>query len=1000
MNKQILTRSILLTLAMSTAIPAGQAWAEQTHEIDGDKLTVHTDSTVGTGATFDGTPLSDFKTVEIFFDSDTDEVRALGVWSAKYDLPNTDIIVHVKGDGENNDAIHLTNWNPHFVVNNYTAYVDSPISDAINLSHDATKSYATIKGDLTAVVENGNGIRANSSINNPTDTSTITVTGKTDITINSDPITVYKQEHKEFGDSSLFRIEVDANASTTYNPAAVYAGDDMYSLQIGDYGMGGQSVGKGIIDLQGDTTLRLNGEGNYGVYAGKNGSIDVNNISITSGGKNSYGIAAKNSNLIYGNGIELTDITVTTYLFGRPVTTPLSNMSLDNADDSANTYGSTVTLNGDTNVITMTGDNSYALYAEGVDASGHSNTIQSGEDGIGSFAITGDIAAENGGLINLHVTGNAQNYLEGDVKAYGTKSNNNATVTLSVANALAGQGTLAAANDGIVNLELGANSNWTGRADDYGDANSEGSAHEKFVNSEFENITSGGAVNLTMGNDAVWNVDGQSWITNLTASGDNMFINLLGTEADRNANADALTIYNLEGHATFAMHLDGVRSGSDMLYIKNTDGSSYDVYLDELVTAEDMYQNGTFKDGLRFATVGKGDVTFNVYSLNQGIYNLKYQVKQTEYDTTEEDINAAYNEGTDSAKPGSDMVEDFFTSEGEPPSIQNEGLAAQDTTEVNTTGNFWNYNLVDVQDRQISDAGKTIIAMSKVNYSNAVYMDRLNKRMGEARFLEGDDGLWVRLRHDRIGKSDAFRSKNTMFEIGYDWKDDAQKDGTHYRGFAFDYMRGTADYTNVLGEGDVRRAGLWYHDTWMGDKGHYTDYVVKYGRLSNDFDIYGELGEKIKGDYDNDVWSVSAEYGRKKDIGNDWYFEPQVQAQYAYVTSADYTTSQNTKVSLDSIDSLIGRAGFRLGRDTDEANTVYFKADILHEFLGGQSIRAMDSTGTLSTTYENEGTWYDVGFGFSHRMSKDKYMFLDVEKLFGNDNEDTYQVNIGLNMAF
>ena len=60
----------------------------------------------------------------------------------------------------------------------------------------------------------------------------------------------------------------------------------------------------------------------------------------------------------------------------------------------------------------------------------------------------------------------------------------------------------------------------------------------------------------------------------------------------------------------------------------------------------------------------------------------------------------------------------------------------------------------------------------------------------------------------------------------------------------------------------------------------------------------------------------------------------------------------------------------------------------------------MDSTGTLSTTYENEGTWYDVGFGFSHRMSEDKYMFLDVEKLFGNDNEDTYQVNIGLNMAF
>ena len=218
-------------------------------------------------------------------------------------------------------------------------------------------------------------------------------------------------------------------------------------------------------------------------------------------------------------------------------------------------------------------------------------------------------------------------------------------------------------------------------------------------------------------------------------------------------------------------------------------------------------------------------------------------------------------------------------------------------------------------------------------------------------------------------------------------------------------MRGTADYQNVAGDGDVRRAGLWFHDTWMGDAGHYTDYVVKYGRLSNDFDIYGRYsGEKISGDYDNDVWSVSAEYGRKKDLGSDWYFEPQAQLQYAYVTDASYTTSQGTKVDLDAIDSLIGRAGFRIGRDTSAGNTVYFKADILHEFMGDQDIdqdiRARDTTGVLSETYENEGTWYDVGFGFSHRMNDDSYVFLDLEHSFGNDNEDTYQVNIGLSKAF
>ena len=606
--------------------------------------------------------------------------------------------------------------------------------------------------------------------------------------------------------------------------------------------------------------------------------------------------------------------------------------------------------------------------------------------------ITGDILAAYAGTVNISA-----------------QENSGAGINV--------KGNILAGNNGVLSLDLGNGGVLTGRADDYGDAGlktegetiDEGHAGAEFFDPAFSStIYKGGRVDLTMGEGSRWNVTGQSWITNVTTDG-NAVIDLTGAGQERNEGADALTIYKMDGDATFLMHLDGDRKGSDMLYMKSADGS-YTIYLDEAVDESDI--NGSHNeldfDNLRFATIGSGSkADFSVKYVGGGIYDIDYQVGNEGY-ASEKDKkkNDVYN-GTElgEVKPGTGMVEDFFTQAGTPPEAETGGasgasvLAAEEEPEDAGDIGATNYYIYGAE-KTVNDTGKTVIAMSKVNYSNAVYMDRLNKRMGEARFIEGDDGLWVRLRHDRIGKSDAFRSQNTMFEIGYDWKDDAQKDGTHYRGFAFDYMRGTADYTNVLGEGDVRRAGLWYHDTWMGDKGHYTDYVVKYGRLSNDFDIYSKLGEKIKGDYDNDVWSVSAEYGRKKDLGNDWYIEPQAQLQYAYVTDASYTTSQGTKVSLDSIDSLIGRAGFRLGRDTDEANTVYFKADILHEFLGGQSIRAMDSTGTLSTTYENEGTWYDVGFGFSHRMSKDKYMFLDVEKLFGNDNEDTYQINIGLNMAF
>lgn len=626
--------------------------------------------------------------------------------------------------------------------------------------------------------------------------------------------------------------------------------------------------------------------------------------------------------------------------------------------------------------------------------------------GAGS-AITGDILAGYAGEVNIDRQGTA-----GDA---GIKI----------------EGNLLAGNNGILNVDLGNGGVLEGRADDYGDAGViQGSEHTKFFDPAFSSdIYKGGAVNLTMGKGSRWNVTGQSWITQIdtTEAGSaedsgRAVIDLVSANTDRNETAHALTISEMKGDAVFNMSLDGNRDVSDMLYMKNASGD-YIINVVDPVTTDDMYA-GNFH-GLRFATVGTGsDVSFRAVTIGQGLMNVEYTVKTDPYEGNDknEDYNSTEEDGTsgNTEKPGDAMVDGFFDQTGESGDAGSEAgssagqyimLMAQNTRENSDTEKqeneqpdsvkeTTNYKLTGIDTARVSNAGQTVLALSRVNYSNAVYMDRLNKRMGEARYIDGDDGLWVRLRHDRIGKEDAFRTMNTMFELGYDWKVQDQKNGEHRRGVAFDYMRGEADYTNVMGSGDVRRAGVWLYDMWLGDKGHYSDYVVKYGRLSNDFDIFNELGTKVSGDYDNDVWSASVEYGRKKDIGSEWYFEPQAQLQYAYVTSADYTTSQNTKVELDGIDSLIGRAGFRLGRDTSEGNTVYFKADILHEFLGDQSIHALDKTGELSTTYENEGTWYDVGFGFSHRMGEDSYMFLDVEHSFGNDNEDTYQINIGLNRAF
>ena len=610
-----------------------------------------------------------------------------------------------------------------------------------------------------------------------------------------------------------------------------------------------------------------------------------------------------------------------------------------------------------------------------------------GSNGLQSFA-QGDIVSGYGGIVDVYDTDKSGLFMMG--------------------NALA-------ANGGKLNLDIGNGGTWYGRADDYGDAGViKDDEHTTFFDPAFSNeIVQGGQVNLTMGEGSRWNVTGQSWITSINTGNSDIaagtpIIDLVNANTDREKTAHALTIYNLNGNAIFNMSLAGDRNVSDMLYIKNADGE-YVINVVDSVSVDDMYKGGF--DGLRFATIGDGsNVSFRAITYNQGINNVEYEVGQDAYNKENSKENDAYNSsetdgGMNSDKPGSDRVEGFFDSTGTPENPQGpddtEIMTLENTVESDSNVNgTTNFKLIGVKDSERSDGGKTVVNMSKVNYSNAVYMDRLNKRLGEARYIntEEDQGMWVRMRHDRIGKDNEFRIMNTMYELGYDEKQECDN-GERRVGAAIDYMDGSSEYTGVGGSGDVSRKGIWLYDTWLGDKGHYSDFVAKWGHLSNDFTLY-RGGDKITGDFSNNVYSISAEYGRKKDIGNNWYFEPQVQLQYARVTDANYTTSQGTEVSLDAINSLIARAGFRLGKDLGERSTVYFKADVLHEFLGDQDIYAHDKTGTMDVTYGNEGTWCDIGFGFATAMSKTSYAYLDVETSLGNDYEETYQINAGLQWSF
>ena len=564
--------------------------------------------------------------------------------------------------------------------------------------------------------------------------------------------------------------------------------------------------------------------------------------------------------------------------------------------------------------------------------------------------IKGDIIAKDNGLIKLNV------------------SNSNDDVS-----GLIIEGNILAENQGNISLDIGNNSLITGNINDYSylaDLNNQ--------NLKQENLA--GNISIDFNNKSRWNVVGQSFISKINTK-ENNIIDMVGYNTENKPHS--LMVKEFNGDSNFVMNLNGNRQNTDMVYLNSGTGI-YNVILANAVTKKDIGQNG-----LRFATVGdKNKQVFkNAVAYNDGFFNIKYQIASEDYDVNNGE-NTLYNNGDNSDlltenRPGNNIINNIFGN--------NEDAV--------------NYKLVNIEEKTLSNAGKTILNMTKANYDVAVFMGRLDKRMGDVHYLnKNDDGIWFRLRHDRIEKDLGYTVDGNMYELGYD-KLFLRDNGQERLGLAFDYMKGSTSYDDIAGKGNNSRKGIWLYDTWIGDDGHYSDYILKWGHLENDFEIAGTKKlNLIKGNYDNDVFSASAEYGYMKNLKNDWYITPQVQLQLAKVTGADYTTNQNTNVHVDDIDSIIGRAGFKLGRNfgDNKKNTFYLKADVLREFLGEQFVSVKDVTSDneyVGFKYDHSGYWYDVGFGFNIETKKDSYAFLDVERRFGNGNKNSYQINGGFYWA-
>lgn len=314
-------------------------------------------------------------------------------------------------------------------------------------------------------------------------------------------------------------------------------------------------------------------------------------------------------------------------------------------------------------------------------------------------------------------------------------------------------------------------------------------------------IVGAGKIDISMKDDSIWKAHGKSFVDTLNFKD--------GGLVDMHAeDGSSITAGKVTGNGTFIMNLSNNADKSDMLYVKDFSEAGVQTIqanLKDSLKPEDL-------KGMRFATTGGDDYKRNpnekfkvVLYKNQGVNDVTYKVsneafnvKNEKFDPEATETNEKFNGGKDGAgtyKPGNDYITAIFSGQSftretvDFEKIQqdvNNGTIEDWDDLYDENGKFLPQYIkkeiienpvkegtnwyLDTAVNTTSNSGNIIKNAAALDYANAVTTDTLNKRLGEARYSNEGDGMWARVRHDRFGKTNRYEGKNTMTELGYDWK--------------------------------------------------------------------------------------------------------------------------------------------------------------------------------------------------------------------------------------
>lgn len=305
--------------------------------------------------------------------------------------------------------------------------------------------------------------------------------------------------------------------------------------------------------------------------------------------------------------------------------------------------------------------------------------------------------------------------------------------------------------------------------------------------------------------------------------------------------------------------------------------------------------------------------------------------------------------------------------------------------------------VVTTRESELVSGAKSALAASMMQMKADT--NDLQRRLGDVRLNSDKHGVWGKYIGGKSKITDDAYVNQTynMAQVGYD-----TLRGDWTVGGALLYGTSNNDY--ALGSGSGKTAGLAVYGAKQFKDGRYLDIIGKVNRLKNDFTVRNTLGTTLSGDYRNTGASLSVEYGKRIKKDNGFYIDPNAELTFSRLSGESFDAPTNTgstvHIDSDAVNSVIGRIGVGIGKESKNSN-VFLKAALAHEFSGKMNATySMAGETTTGSEVNLKDTWLDLEFGGSWSVRPNTYVYGTFTKNFGATVDNSYRIDAGIRHNF